>query len=47
MSAVHGLLSTIPEDIEIDKLITRGCELFDRISPSKIASKGRFKLYSR
>lgn len=47
MSAVHGLLSTFPEDIEIDKLITKGCELFDRISPSKIASKGRFKLYSR
>lgn len=47
MSSVHGLLSTFPEDIEVDMLISKACELFDKISLSKIASKGRFKLYSR
>ena len=44
MSAVHGLLSKLPENLDYDTLINEACELYDRYPPSTVASYGGIRL---
>lgn len=47
MSSVHGLLSKIPESIDVEYLIAKAIDLFKAIPPNRVASKGNIKLNSR
>ena len=44
MSAVHGLLSKLPQNLSYEQMIVLGERLFEKYPPSTVAKKGRFKL---
>lgn len=44
MSAVHGLLSKLPDSINYEQLITMATALFEKHPPSQVARKGRLKM---
>ena len=47
MSAVHGLLSKLPDSISYEQLITVAAALFEKHPPSSVAKKGRLKMRHR
>lgn len=47
MSAVHGLLSKLPESLNYEQLIRVAGVLFERHPPRKVAKKGRLKMSNR
>ena len=47
MSAVHGLLSKIPERLSFEQVIVMAHQLFEKHSPKKLAKNGGMKLNDR
>ena len=47
MSAVHGLLSKIPEQLSYEQVIVMAQELFEKHSPKRLARNEGLKLSSR
>ena len=47
MSAVHGLLSKLPDSINYEQLITMATALFEKHPPSQVARKGKLKMKNR
>ena len=47
MSAVHGLLSKLPDTLSYEQLITVAAALFEKHSPNSVAKKGRLKMRHR
>lgn len=47
MSAVHGLLSRIPDDLSHEQMIVLACQLFEKHPPGTLAKKARLKLNAK
>ena len=47
MSAVHGLLSKIPEQLSFEQIIVMAHQLFEKHPPKKLARHGGLKLNTR
>ena len=47
MSAVHGLLSKIPERLSFEQIIVMAHQLFEKHPPKKLARNGGLKLSTR
>ena len=47
MSAVHGLLSKLPDSLNYEQLIRVAAALFERHPPKQVAKKGRLKMSNR
>ena len=47
MSAVHGLLSKLPDSISYEQLITVAAALFEKHPPINVAKKGQLKMRNR
>ena len=47
MSAVHGLLSKLPDSLNYEQLIRVAVALFERHPPKQVAKKGRLKMSNR
>ena len=47
MSAVHGLLTKLPQELDFEVAISTACELFQKHPPSVVAARRRLKLNSR
>ena len=47
MSAVHGLLSKIPDKLRYEQVIVMACQLIEKHPPKKLAKHGGLKLSAR
>ena len=47
MSAVHGLLSQIPENISYEQVIVMAQQLYEKHSPKKLARNEGLRLSTR
>ena len=47
MSAVHGLLSKLPDSLNYEQLIRVAAVLFERHPPKQVAKRGRLKMSNR
>lgn len=47
MSTVHAFLSSIPEDVDYERLLTQAWDTFQQYPPSVIAKTGQLNISSR
>ena len=47
MSAVHGLLSKLPEELDYEAAIANASVLFEKYPPTVVAARKKIKLNSR
>ena len=47
MSAVHGLLSKLPESLNYEQLIRVAAALFEKYPPKQVAKRGKLKMSNR